>query len=74
MPRQLGEAADGEAAASLWKDKGRHMDSQEGRKRKIDKNSPEYLWKSLVAGGIAGCAVCICLEPTSNERRPFMET
>lgn len=30
---------------------------QDSHKKKIDKKSPEYLWKSLIAGGIAGCAV-----------------
>jgi solute carrier family 25 protein 16 len=32
-------------------------DRQNSTKAKVDKKSPEYLWKSLLAGGIAGCAV-----------------
>jgi hypothetical protein len=35
------------------------MDAQHGGTRKVDKKSYEYLMKSMIAGGIAGCAVCI---------------
>jgi solute carrier family 25 protein 16 len=34
------------------------MDAQHGEATKVDKKSPEYLMKSMIAGGIAGCAVC----------------
>jgi hypothetical protein len=37
----------------------KHMDAQHGGTRKVDKKSYEYLMKSMIAGGIAGCAVCI---------------
>jgi solute carrier family 25 protein 16 len=33
------------------------METQAGKRAKVDKKSPEYLLKSLLAGGIAGCAV-----------------
>jgi hypothetical protein len=36
----------------------RHMEAQHGDARTVDKKSPEYLVKSMIAGGIAGCAVC----------------
>lgn len=60
-----------DSATSPWKDQGgkqpqQHMAPPNARpKKKIDKKSPEYLWKSLVAGGLAGCAVCI--HPTAHE-------
>jgi solute carrier family 25 protein 16 len=41
-----------------------HIPVKEGRRsrspsreRKVDKRSPEYVWKSGLAGGLAGCAV-----------------
>jgi solute carrier family 25 protein 16 len=41
------------------KEMQRHMaPTQAGRSQKVDKKSPEYLMKSMIAGGIAGCAVC----------------
>jgi solute carrier family 25 protein 16 len=33
------------------------QDGKRMKKKKVDKKSPEYLWKSMLAGGIAGCAV-----------------
>jgi solute carrier family 25 protein 16 len=33
------------------------MNSHDDTRAKVDKKSPEYLLKSLLAGGIAGCAV-----------------
>lgn len=34
--------------------------SGDGRAMKLDKKSPEYLLKSGLAGGFAGCVVCAC--------------
>lgn len=48
---------DGDAIVPKVKEKEKHNDMQDGRTRKVDKKSPEYLLKSLIAGGIAGCAV-----------------
>jgi solute carrier family 25 protein 16 len=38
-------------------DDATHMATQDARTKKVDKKSPEYLMKSMLAGGIAGCAV-----------------
>jgi hypothetical protein len=42
---------------SVQKGQLRAMAAPEGPKTKVDKKSPEYLIKSMIAGGIAGCAV-----------------
>ena len=39
--------------------KGRHVGMEDGRPKKLDKKSPEYLIKSGLAGGFAGCAVSV---------------
>jgi solute carrier family 25 protein 16 len=49
---------DGDAIIPKPKEKEERADMQDGKARKVDKKSPEYLLKSLIAGGIAGCAVC----------------
>ena len=46
---------DHDAAMSAKKEGG--VDTESGRKRKTDKKSMEYLIKSGLAGGFAGCAV-----------------
>lgn len=48
---------DGDAIIPKPKGKEPGADMQDGQSRKVDKKSPEYLLKSLIAGGIAGCAV-----------------
>lgn len=48
-------------AGGIKRETQRHMAAQDGRtKRKVDKKSPEYLMKSMLAGGLAGCAVRTC--------------
>lgn len=40
---------------------GRRGSRSPSRERKLDRRSPEYIWKSGLAGGLAGCAVRIYL-------------
>jgi solute carrier family 25 protein 16 len=46
-----------DAIAPAGQVRGANM--REERKQKVDKKSPEYLIKSGLAGGFAGCAVCL---------------
>ena len=39
--------------------RGQHAGVEDGRTSKVDKKSPEYLLKSGLAGGFAGCAVSV---------------
>jgi|TARA_R110002003_G_scaffold32_11_gene2025 solute carrier family 25 protein 16 len=50
---------DGDAIVPVQqaKEKQRPHEMRDGGARKVDKKSGEYLLKSLLAGGIAGCAV-----------------
>lgn len=34
-------------------------DEAVGPRKKVDKQSFDYLWRSGTAGGLAGCAVCL---------------
>ncbi|KAH8731251.1 mitochondrial carrier domain-containing protein [Phaeosphaeriaceae sp. PMI808] len=44
---------------------------QDGRKNKVGKKSPEYLLKSLIAGGIAGCAAKTVVGPLDRVKILF---
>lgn len=48
---------DRHAPLSPTDDDATQMAAQDARTKKVDKKSPEYLMKSMLAGGIAGCAV-----------------
>lgn len=45
--------------------------AQDGRRKKVDKKSPEYLLKSLIAGGIAGCAAKTVVGPLDRVKILF---
>lgn len=50
-------ATDGDTGGNK-RETQRHMAAQDGRtKQKVDKKSTEYLVKTMIAGGLAGCAV-----------------
>lgn len=48
----------GHEPAAPGKRDDQRVDMASDKKRKTDKKSPEYLIKSGLAGGFAGCAVC----------------
>ncbi|KAF2833093.1 mitochondrial carrier [Ophiobolus disseminans] len=62
---------DGDAIISKPKEGDKHNDMQDGRTRKVDKKSPEYLLKSLIAGGIAGCAAKTVVGPLDRVKILF---
>jgi hypothetical protein len=54
-----GNGIDAHTLRSKTHDDATHMATEDARSKKVDKNSPEYLMKSMLAGGIAGCAVSL---------------
>lgn len=48
---------DGDAVVPAKKEQEKQVKMGGGRRQKVDKQSSEYLMKSMLAGGIAGCAV-----------------
>jgi solute carrier family 25 protein 16 len=50
-------AIDGDAIVYPKKQQEKRANMQDTQAKKVDKKSPEYIFKTLLAGGIAGCAV-----------------
>ncbi|KAF2131636.1 mitochondrial carrier [Dothidotthia symphoricarpi CBS 119687] len=63
--------SDGDAIVSARKEQEKRVDGAEGRKRKVDKQSPEYLMKSMLAGGLAGCAAKTLVGPLDRVKILF---
>ncbi|KAH6338339.1 hypothetical protein HBI37_117310 [Parastagonospora nodorum] len=61
---------DGHAPPSAGNDAA-HMAGQDARSKKVDKQSPEYLMKSMLAGGIAGCAAKTVVGPLDRVKILF---